>query len=236
MLEGVLFALAFAGVIYLAFRGGPSDLDRGLKAFKAGEYDKAWPLLEGYARNRNTDAVLRAAYMLHFGLGVEKNEKEAFEYYLQAADDGVDGLEMVIAGFYLDGRGGKSDTAAALKWWEKAAAQGKSEAMRLLGNAHAEALGTVQDYVEAHRWYNLAASKGDKESRAKLKAITDKLTVDQLRTAQELAKRPLGQSAPEAAPPEPEAAPQDEPDQPTAPAPKRRSRKSDTVSSPAQSE
>lgn len=234
MWEGIAFAFAFAGAIYLAFRNGPNDRDRGLKAFKNKDYARAWALLESYAEDRNTDAMLRAAYMLHFGLGVEKDEKRAFEYYLQAAEDGVGGLEMILANFYLDGRNGKADAIQALKWYEKAAIAGKSEAMRLLGDAHAEALGTVQDYVEAHRWYNLAASRGDKASRAKLRLITEKLTADQLRTAQERAKQPLVPDVPKAGPPEPEAAPQDEPDEPTPPPRKRRAQKPDTASSPEQ--
>ena len=236
MLEALLFALAFSGAIYLAFRNGPSDYDHGLKAFKAQDYNKAFALLEPYAIKRDTEAVLRLAYMYHFGLGTEKDEKKAFEHYLEAADDGVEGLEMILADFWLNGRGGKSDTAQALSWWRKAALKGNTEAMALLGKAHAEALGTVQDYVEAHRWYNLAASKGDKAARARLKLLSDKLTAEQLKTAQALAKRPLDADGQEALTLEPEAAAPDETDPPTPPAKKRRSRKPDAQTDEAQNE
>ena len=94
--------------------------------------------------------------------------------------------------------------AEALRLWHAAAAAdaGDRRAMLALGRMYAQGLGVLQDYIEAHKWFNLAASRGEAAALQARDALAEKMTPQQVATAQERAAswRPgAGRSAPEVA-------------------------------------
>ncbi|RHM55891.1 sel1 repeat family protein [Mitsuokella sp. AF33-22] len=58
------------------------------------------------------------------GIGVEKDEQEAFHWYLQAANQGNMDAQYWIGYSYDHGRGVKQDYEQAITWYRKAANQG----------------------------------------------------------------------------------------------------------------
>ena len=78
--------------------------------------------------------------------------------------------------------------AEALKEWRTAANAGDRRSMLALGRLHMRGLGAPQDYIEAHMWFNLAAARGEMEAEKERDALAEKMTQQQVATAQERAR------------------------------------------------
>ncbi len=76
-------------------------------------------------------AKLGAMYLL--GTEVDKDEQQAFEWFLKSAQQGNLESEMIVAAMYERGLGVKNDIKLATLWYEKAAAQGNTTALALTG-------------------------------------------------------------------------------------------------------
>ena len=61
--------------------------------------------------------------MYEEGLGVEKNDGEAFGWYLKAAEQGDVEAQRKLASMYEDGLGVEKDSAMALFWLQKSRLQ-----------------------------------------------------------------------------------------------------------------
>ena len=79
------------------------------------------------------------------------------------------------------------DVNEALTQWQAAANGGDRRAMLALGRLYVQGLGVIQDYVEAHKWLNLAASRGETAALHERDVLTEKMTPQQIATAQERA-------------------------------------------------
>jgi TPR repeat protein len=68
----------------------------------------------------------------------------------------------------------QGDTEAA-KWFRKAADQGHAAAQNNLGWMYQNGRGVPQGHSEAVKWYHKAAAQGHAAARAKVKALQEKL-------------------------------------------------------------
>ena len=75
----------------------------------------------------------------------------------------------------------------ALTQWRAGASAGDRRAMLALGRLYVQGLGVIQDYVDAHKWLNLAASRGETAALHERDVLTEKMTPQQIATAQERA-------------------------------------------------
>ncbi|MFP6773362.1 MAG: tetratricopeptide repeat protein [Alphaproteobacteria bacterium] len=66
---------------------------------------------------------------------------------------------------------------------------GDAPAQRLLGEMHMRGEGMPSDPVRAHMWLNLAGADGEKAARAQRDLIAKTLSLEQIATAQQLARR-----------------------------------------------
>jgi TPR repeat protein len=71
--------------------------------------------------------------MYLLGNGVEKDEQQAAEWMLKAANQGHIEAQVIIAAMYDRDLGVKNDVKMATQWYEKAAAQGYSASKAILG-------------------------------------------------------------------------------------------------------
>ena len=76
----------------------------------------------------------------------------------------------------------------ALEEWRAAANAGDRRSMLALGRLHIRGLGAPQDYIEAHMWFNLATARGEMEAAKERDALAEKMTPQQVATAQERAR------------------------------------------------
>jgi len=69
------------------------------------------------------------------GIGVDKNDAIAAEYFRKAAEQGDDQAQFNLAWMFQHGRGVVQDFTAAAFWYGKAADQGHLSSVAVLGRA-----------------------------------------------------------------------------------------------------
>ena len=99
------------------------------------------------------------------GHGVERNDAEAFAWYLSAANKGFASAQCNLSAMLKAGRGvDRADDVKAVSWFEKAAKQGFAEAQCNLAIMYEQGRGVERSEEEAIRWYELAASQDSAEA------------------------------------------------------------------------
>lgn len=120
------------------------------------------------AINGDPAAALELADTYRQGWGVEKNEDEAFKWYLKAANEGDPNAEFIVARAYATGHGLKQDNSEALNWYRKAALLGNAAAQNSLGEAYFYGRGVDADRATALSWYQKAADQGNPDAEYNL--------------------------------------------------------------------
>lgn len=113
-------ALAWAG-----------DYEKGVKAYKKGEFEEALSLLMPFAKDGDPYSQFAIAVMYDDGVGKPQNFDIALEWYRRSASGGLVDAQYMMGRFYGRGRGMQQDPAKALFWFNVAAAGGHPDAERL---------------------------------------------------------------------------------------------------------
>jgi len=79
----------------------------------------------------------------------------------EAADSGDPKALFEIGSRYAEGRGVKTDMAAAAKWYERSAELGLAPAQYRIGNFYEKGTGVERSIAKAKTWYQLAAEQGN---------------------------------------------------------------------------
>ena len=88
------------------------------------------------------------------------SDKEAHEYYLAAARQGLPHAQVSVGWNYLHGLGVERDVKAAFEWNSRGAKQGHPEGANNLGFQYQYGLGVERDKKTAISWYTYAALRG----------------------------------------------------------------------------
>ena len=118
----------------------------------------------------------------YLGVDVEKDVKEAVQWYRNAAEQGHAEAQYGLGVMYANGEGVPEDDKEAVIWYRQAAAQGNAAAQHNLGLMYTAGEGVEQDYVTAYAWLNIAVANGS-ESGKKFKGL-----IAALRTAEDISK------------------------------------------------
>ncbi|RIB16832.1 hypothetical protein C2G38_2038257 [Gigaspora rosea] len=100
-------------------------------------------------------------YNYQFGIGVEKDEKKAFEYYMQAAELG-DSSAMQNVSLY--GTGVEINYQKSFEYCKRSADLGNAYGMCSVGNRYKQGQGVAQDQNKAFEYYEKSANIGIKEA------------------------------------------------------------------------
>lgn len=118
--------------------------------------------------NDNLSAALPLGWFYEGGIGVEKDEKKAFELYKQAYEDGDSDSAYYLARMYYFGRGTEGSDAKAFSLLKEASEQGNKNANYFLGSLYSwgieglveknidiamEYLSNVSEELEVKAWY-----------------------------------------------------------------------------------
>ena len=106
-----------------------------------------------------------------FGKGVPVNEAAAFKYYLQAANLGDIGSQLIVGDMYLEGLGVKRNDSEGAKWLLRAAKGGLSDAQCDIGFCYCYGIGVRQDINEGLNWLE----KADKQGNPRAKKIAEQV-------------------------------------------------------------
>lgn len=121
---------------------------------EANRFEEARAELEIYARSGNAEAEELIGVMYALGLGVEKNDVRAFEWYLRASMKGHAGAQSGLGWYYEVGRGTEPDLVRAYLWYALSAIGGDVDApdsleslgLRISAKEKALAEVLVEDY------------------------------------------------------------------------------------------
>lgn len=92
------------------------------------------------------------------------NMEEAFEYFLQAAKNGICTAQFNAALLLLQGEGTQQNPEAAVNWFRKAADAGLPEAMENLGVCLMNGIGCSPNLQRALNYFRMAAAHGMPQS------------------------------------------------------------------------
>ena len=137
-------------------------------AYDAAEYPEAAKLLRPLAEKGNPAAQFLLGEAFFFGLGVERNDTQAANWYAAAARAGNTEALYRLGYLYATGQGVAYDASAAERNLLAAANKGHRAAIVLLGDFYHEGLYRKENEVLARRWLNRAAMTGDIEAMYKL--------------------------------------------------------------------
>jgi len=95
-----------------------ADIDRARDLMEADQFQQAYQELWPAARSGNADAEELIGVMFALGLGVERDDVRAFEWYLRSAMKGHPGAQSGVGWYYEIGRGmPEPDLVRAYMWY-----------------------------------------------------------------------------------------------------------------------
>lgn len=134
------------------------------------------------------DAQYELGFMYERGRGVQQNYPEAASWFRKAAEQGHPSAQFQLGQMFDIGKGVPQSYTEAASWYRKAAEQGETLAQIHLGFLYEYGQGVPVNIVEAYKWYSLAARTNNEIAPRIKKAAEAKMTQEQLREAQKLAK------------------------------------------------
>jgi TPR repeat protein/serine/threonine protein kinase len=154
-------AEGFVMRMYALGQGGiPSNLEIALDI---GNKIISW--LRQHTQAENKQVSKCAQFLLGVcyseGLGVPRDDRDAFWWYSQSAEQGFSIAQAYLGYCYYVGLGVEKNLVEAVKWYAASAAQGHASAQCNLGLCYEQGHGVSQNPFEAVRCYKLAAHQGD---------------------------------------------------------------------------
>lgn len=116
-------------LLMLMSAGLQADVDKGIRLMKENKFDAAMEELRVSAASGNATAEELVGVMYALGLGVERDDRRAFEWYLRSAMKGHPGAQSGVGWYYEVGRGIEApDLVRAYMWYVLSAIGGDPDA------------------------------------------------------------------------------------------------------------
>ncbi len=176
------FCLLTAGSVLAA------DFGRGLKAYRAGDFDKALQEWLPLAQNGDRDAQHALGQMHEYGRGLERDDIKAAQWYLRAALQNVTEAQYRLGVFRENGWGVARDEELAIHWYEKAARSDHALAQHDLAFMYLDGKGVPKDKVQAYKWLKIASIQRADLMTKHLANVSRTMTSDEIAQAEYLAK------------------------------------------------
>ena len=165
------------------------DFDKGVAAYRAGDYVTAVQEWRPLAEQGDADAQIILGIMYDKGEGVAEDNAEAVKWYRLAAEQGEANAQYNLGNMYNEGKGVLQDDAEAVKWYRLAAEQGDAQAQYNLANMHYYGKGVLQDNIMAHMWYNIASFNGVEKASKWRDETAAEMTSADISKAQKMARK-----------------------------------------------
>lgn len=105
-----------------------ADVEKGRQLMEQSQFTKAMQEFLPAANAGNADAEELIGVMYAMGLGVKRDDRRAFEWYLRASMKAHPGAQSGIAWYYEIGRGVSKDLVRAYMWYVLSAVGGDPDA------------------------------------------------------------------------------------------------------------
>jgi len=150
-------ALALAGTGAVCAQD--EDADPGATAFNNGDYAGAMAAWRPKADAGDPDAMTKVGTLYNLGLGVNRDIKQAAQWYERAAQLGFVTAQFDLANLYYDGHGFPHDLKQAARWYTAAAQGGHAKAQLYLAEMYENGDGVEKNQDTAVQWYQKAADQ-----------------------------------------------------------------------------
>ena len=125
----ITFLRQSIGFLLLISTSAIADLETARDMMDAGDSKSAYQELWPAARSGNAEAEELIGVMYAMGLGVERDDQRAFEWYLRSAMKGHPGAQSGVGWYYEVGRGLPAiDLVRAYMWYTLSAIGGDPDA------------------------------------------------------------------------------------------------------------
>jgi len=163
----------------------------GIAAYQANDLPLAYKKFLAAAKEGHADSQFNVAVMYEQGIGIGKDEQEAFVWYGKAASQGNAAAQFNLGVLYENGRGTKIDFEKANEWYRKASVQGDALAIGNLGMLYVRGQGVKQNKVAGVALLLVSATMDPSpENHAKQNISgTRGLTTEMIVAAQELSEK-----------------------------------------------
>ncbi len=104
------------------------SVEQGRDLMEAGKFKEAYDTFWPAALSGNADAEELIGVLYAMGLGVERDDRRAFEWYLRSSMKGHPGAQSGIGWYYEVGRGVEIDLVRAYMWYTLSAIGGDPDA------------------------------------------------------------------------------------------------------------
>lgn len=117
-------------IVFSSFmvQGVFADVEKGRQLMEQSRFQEAMAEFLPLAQAGNADAEELIGVMYAMGLGVERDDRRAFEWYLRASMKAHPGAQSGIAWYYEVGRGVGVDLVRAYMWYVLSAIGGDPDA------------------------------------------------------------------------------------------------------------
>lgn len=143
--------------------------------------------LRALADKGDAEAQYKLGTAYDDGLGVSKDQAEAFKWFRLAAEQGHAHSQFRVGDMYMSGEGVAKNEAEAVKWFRKAAEQGLPNAQGMLGIMYAKGQAVPVDYVLAYMWLALS-TEGNPGAAQFRDGVGQRMTAAQIAEAQKRAR------------------------------------------------
>lgn len=140
--------------------------------FETQQFDKAVPILKQSAELGNAEAQYNLAYCYQVGIGVEKNQKTAIEWYQKSADKGFNDALYQLMMAYGNGDGVEEDHEKAFSYALKCAENNDGTCMWNVVNCYYFGMGVEKNIDKMLEWAIRLGKLENPENLAKSGYIT----------------------------------------------------------------
>ena len=111
-------------LLLVSANAAADELERGIRAYRSGDYAAALRYWTPLAVGGNADAQVYLGWLYSRGLGVERDFVVSAQWYRQAAEQGDPNAQYELGLSYELGRGVAADFSEAEHWYGLAVDQG----------------------------------------------------------------------------------------------------------------
>ncbi len=163
-----------------------ADFDKGLEAYREGEFEKALQEWLPLARNGDREAQHALGMMHEYGRGLERDDIKAAQWYLRAALQNVTESQYRLGVLRENGWGVARDEKLAANWYEKAARSDHALAQHDLAFMYLDGKGVPKDKVQAYKWLKIASIQRADLMTKHLAYVSRTMTLDEIAEAEYL--------------------------------------------------
>jgi len=122
-------------------------------------------LLRAAAEKGHSEAQYALGNWYGHGIGVRKNYKRAYGYFLSAAKQGHPLAQYELASALEMGKGTERNPNEAFRWYHAAASGGNADAESELARCYLYGIGTRRNHKKAAEWCHKAAKSGKPDAQ-----------------------------------------------------------------------